>query len=914
MVTRSLFTGVSGLQSHMTKMDTLSDNLSNINTPGFKKSQTIFKSFLSESMSSASRPTESRGGTNPQQIGLGVQVGTINKDMSQGQLQRTGVNTDLAVQGEGFFEVRESGGSNSLFTRAGSFQIDANGRLVDPSSGNVVQGFNSTVEDGEINFNPDTATVDDIQISSDQEVIPGEATTQQEFSGNLGADADKGIDPITVDFRESAVKFEFERYHPVEKMYKFSAKWSENPPSGKQVGDDVTDQVTGRKLQGLMQLNEDRQVTDIYKNPDLSGNIGAARVETDRDNAGEFNIREDEMSIRDQKDFMQDLDPDVTDQYRILFGEEGTDTSIDNPPDASGDSERFIVQWRDSDGSWRDFELHDGGGDNSFNNVTGNEYGEVGEDFVLHRDSGMGAGGDERVGEIRINSDFWGDTDPDSIQAGDKIYFQAHKGDENEILQQSGEELRKEFRWGGSSSNASGVLRASKPEKIDGGGTLDSVFNYDEQNIDDLLDTSTDHNDIDNYEFDINFTGANTFEVTSPGAGAGDSIVNQDGSAAMSTDNDQQLFLNDPTDPANELGISISAENWNDTDDQTEIQFQLTEARSSDSGRPFMIAADGDGAKTALFAPSGGSNESDQPSSINFAPNLNDTSGIFDDEELVAENGSAAEAQAKTDDEVQIATSSDVYDSLGEQHTLSYRFEKKSSSEWIWHAENPTPVDSENPKMAGYGRLEFDSRGNLERSETFEAKTAQEQPPPGPDGDLDLERVYFNPPEGELQSDPSDPDSQNQDQGAEPVSILPDFSDTTQFAGESDVEITDQDGTSRGRLESLDFDESGILNGSYDNGDTESLAQVVLTNFRNPEGLEKSGGTYFAQSANSGIPTRGTPGAGGRGTITPGALERSNVDMSTQFTQLISTQRGFQANTKTIQTTDQMIQQLLQLR
>jgi flagellar hook-basal body protein len=982
MVTRSLFTGVSGLQAHQQKMDTISNNVSNINTPGYKKSQTVFKSFLSQTLSSASQPTAQSGGTNPQQVGLGVQVGAINKDMGQGQLQRTGVNTDLAIQGEGFFEVRESGGNRSLFTRSGSFQIDADGRLVDPSTGNVVQGFNSTVEDGRIQFNPETATVEDIQIGNNKEVIPGSATTMQELSGNLAANAEQGIDPITVEFSgggggQSQVRFDFERYHPTEKLYRFTAKWTQNPPSGKQIGDNVVDQVTGRELQGIMELNDDLQVTNLYENPDRAENIGATRVEVDRNNAGSFNISEEDISARDQSDFMNDLAPDITDQFRMRF----IDNADSGDPDGDTDADEFIIEWQDSDGGWNQFT-------NMTNALDGEEYGQANEAFTLKRDSG---GGDSRVGEIRIGEGFWNDMDTSTIQGGDlgdnggdKIYFQAQTETSNGLLNLTGEEGLKEFQWGGNSSTGVGSFRTSEPVTTSGSGSLSSVFNFDEANLGLIGDTTT-QNDIPNKEFNIDF-GANAsddeFEVTSPGFGG--TITNQVGDEEMSrnmdnvlyteasstvsgggstdttiniNDGDASLFsagetirIGDETRTiesvtstaagspdelelttalsaapgggiqiGKQLGISLSSENFNNTEGSTapsggtEIDFQLTQARSNDTSRPFMIASDGSGNNTALFGPSGRPNA--QPSAANFAPNLNDTSGIFDNttDSLLASNGTGATADPRTDDAVQVATSSDVFDSLGDQHTLTYRFEKKDTNEWMWHVKDPTPVDSGDPKIAGFGRLEFDDSGNLLNSESFNAKTAQELPPPGPDGDLNNSSIYFNPPAETLQSDPADPDNENQDVGADPVEILPDFSNVTQFAGETDAEISDQDGSSRGRLQQLSFDSSGVLNGSYDNGQSKQLAQIVLADFRNPGGLEKAGNTTFAQSANSGIPTRGTAGAGGRGTITPGALERSNVDLSAQFTELISTQRGFQANTRTITTSDQLIQSVLQL-
>ncbi|HPK62723.1 MAG TPA: flagellar hook-basal body complex protein, partial [Spirochaetota bacterium] len=109
-------------------------------------------------------------------------------------------------------------------------------------------------------------------------------------------------------------------------------------------------------------------------------------------------------------------------------------------------------------------------------------------------------------------------------------------------------------------------------------------------------------------------------------------------------------------------------------------------------------------------------------------------------------------------------------------------------------------------------------------------------------------------------------------------------------------------------------DDTGSITGVYSNGNNRILAQVALANFTNPGGLEKAGETNFVYSNNSGEPDISPAGTIGKGKIMAGALEMSNVDLAEQFTDMIVTQRGFQANSKTIQTSDQMLQELLTLK
>ncbi|MBP2667594.1 MAG: flagellar hook protein FlgE, partial [Firmicutes bacterium] len=123
-----------------------------------------------------------------------------------------------------------------------------------------------------------------------------------------------------------------------------------------------------------------------------------------------------------------------------------------------------------------------------------------------------------------------------------------------------------------------------------------------------------------------------------------------------------------------------------------------------------------------------------------------------------------------------------------------------------------------------------------------------------------------------------------------------------------------QNGYASGSLDSTTIDTSGILVGKFSNGRTQKLGQVALATFNNPGGLSRIGDTLFASSNNSGNPAVGTSGTGGRGTLTPGSLEMSNIDLADQFSKMIITQRGFQANSKIITTSDTMLEELVNLK
>jgi flagellar hook protein FlgE len=177
---RSLFSGISGLRAHQQMMDITGNNIANVNTAGFKSSQSIFEDTLSQMLRPAGAPQGGNGGTNPAQVGLGVRMAAITTNFSQGAAQTTGRSTDLMISGDGFFVVR--GGGEQLYSRAGAFSFDADGRLVNPG-GQVVQGW--TAANGAVN---PSATPSDITLPIGILRQP-QPTKSVVIGGNLPADS-----------------------------------------------------------------------------------------------------------------------------------------------------------------------------------------------------------------------------------------------------------------------------------------------------------------------------------------------------------------------------------------------------------------------------------------------------------------------------------------------------------------------------------------------------------------------------------------------------------------------------------------------------------------------------------------------------------------------------------------------------
>jgi flagellar hook protein FlgE len=220
-----------------------------------------------------------------------------------------------------------------------------------------------------------------------------------------------------------------------------------------------------------------------------------------------------------------------------------------------------------------------------------------------------------------------------------------------------------------------------------------------------------------------------------------------------------------------------------------------------------------------------------------------------------------------------------VFDSLGTARDVQITFTKSASTnEWDWTA---TSTDPDIDTVTGAGTIVFDTDGTVLS------------------GGIGNVSVTF------LAGIPSSP--------VDPFVFDFDFNNVSQLAAESDVSVSTQDGFPRGTLEAFNIGANGVLNGVFSNGLTQVLGQVALATFANNGGLVREGNNLFRESPGSGIAQVGTPGTGGRGQVSGGVLEGSNVDLGTEFSNLIVTQRGFQANARTITTADTLLQETVNL-
>jgi len=223
-----------------------------------------------------------------------------------------------------------------------------------------------------------------------------------------------------------------------------------------------------------------------------------------------------------------------------------------------------------------------------------------------------------------------------------------------------------------------------------------------------------------------------------------------------------------------------------------------------------------------------------------------------------------------------------VFDAKGTEHKLTYTFTKAATvNKWDYAVTDPTdPTGLTIP--GGTGTVTFNTDGSFNTT--------------APATNIPLMTVAVA--------------------GTQTINIQPSFTADkfTQYAGETSVKAAAVDGYRKGELNGINIDKSGNVTGVYSNGEFRVEATLALARFTNPGGLERMGDNLFTVSTNSGFPDLGAAGQDGRGIINPGSLEMSNVDLAKEFTDMISTQRGFQANSRIITTSDEMLQELVNLK
>ncbi len=239
------------------------------------------------------------------------------------------------------------------------------------------------------------------------------------------------------------------------------------------------------------------------------------------------------------------------------------------------------------------------------------------------------------------------------------------------------------------------------------------------------------------------------------------------------------------------------------------------------------------------------------------------------------------------------STGVEMYDSQGNKHLVSFFFNKVADRQWefkgLVDGKEISGGDAEKMSIVAEGKLSFTVDGKLDSQELTNSSFNFKG------GALQDQKIKIN--FGDAIKD-----------GGKGLA------GTKQYGKNSDLISWHQDGAAAGTITSMSFNDEGVLTAVYSNGQAQDLAQIALAKFENPEALFKVGNNRLKESRDSGAASVGAPGAAGRGKLFAKSLERSTVDLATEFVNMIQNQRGFQANAKTITTTDELLNEVIQLK
>jgi flagellar hook protein FlgE len=283
---RSMFTAISSLFHHQTYMDTISNNLANVNTPGFKSSKISFEDQFSQTLAYGAAPSDTRGGLNPTQIGLGVRLGSIARSFTQGSLVSTGRNLDLAIQGDGFFIYQDPNSANNrLYSRDGSLQMDSEGYLVSIAGGLRIMGWMANTTTGVLDTGPAPAAMQ-IPLNATK----ARATSNAIVAGNLDArtvlTSDPNFDPTTDTYTATIGVYDsLGELHSIAINFTRTANgtWEYNIPAAIANGSGGLAFDANGVLSGAGSAGEIAAGNKIIQDVTLPGSNGAANIVLDID-------------------------------------------------------------------------------------------------------------------------------------------------------------------------------------------------------------------------------------------------------------------------------------------------------------------------------------------------------------------------------------------------------------------------------------------------------------------------------------------------------------------------------------------------------------------------------------------------------------------------------------------------------
>lgn len=845
---RSLWSGVSGLQAHQVAMDVEGNNISNVNTTGFKYSRADFGTMFSQTVKIATAPTDGRGGSNPLQIGLGVSVSSTTRIHSQGSVQTTDKNTDVAINGDGFFMVSDDGGLTRYLTRSGDFKLDAYGNFVN-NAGFVVQGWN---------INWDTQSIDSSRTPQNIFIdpgmhIPAAKSTEVAIKANLNSGLNIG--------------------NAARPLY-------------------ALDSVHGfNKKTGETKDENDNGITQFYTTSKNSMEVTEKGVDAGSlfNGSGQgLNLREGQgiwMSFADSKFTTNglnitgfDANNKANQQNVVFWGSENQKTRLDITLNG--------VAIQNADITSLDQAIA------YINTFTNPQEGREGTGIVASKNA-------NGTGIIFTNRNENGTTD--NMKNINLVVNQANSA--GELWNATWQQGQNNFTFAEVNPNQN----VSTWTATGGGGNLPNItgptnaavitahkytYSSSPQNIPPMYnpDGGPAFNDNDNNP---------ATKPTDPASGnywdaLRGSLYNTDVRVFRTTEDLRELLQRDAR-----YGVDY---NGNGAFAAEDINQKVT-ITVSDDGRFTVSNAKQDSQIPANALQAQAQTTTAKDLSFNVTAYTDalgkvSTNDAFTKIFKAFDGVQTAGSQKKESEQLKLSAFSaglEIYDSLGSKHTLEVQFVKQSTTqdggnEWQMIIRVPEPAEinttGEGPNNIIVGTARFNNDGSLA---SYTPRT-----------------INFSPNNGAA------PNQQIK------LSFGTSGSNDGLVSSNSASTLTGQatDGYTSGNLkpDAIRVDDKGNILGEFTNGKTFAVAKIAMASVANNSGLEEIGGNLFKVTANSGAIVVGEAGTGGRGEMKTSALEMSNVDLSRSLTELIIIQRGYQANSKTISTSDQMLQTLIQLK
>lgn len=841
---RSLWSGVSGLQAHQVAMDVEGNNISNVNTKGFKYSRADFGTMFSQTVKIATAPTDGRGGSNPLQIGLGVSVSSTTRIHSQGPVQTTNKNTDVAIDGDGFFMVSDDGGLTRYLTRDGDFKLDAYGNFVN-NAGFVVQGWN---------INWDNQTIDSSRSPQNIFIdpgthIPAAKSTEVAIKANLNSGLNIGTSSRNLyaldsvhGWNNKTQRAEDENDTGTTQFYTTSKNSVEVTEKGVDAGSLFNANGTGLNLrdgQGIWVSYADAKFTTATDGANGVFNENSQTTQQNvifwgnKDNAVNLDITLNGVNIQNAN--IRSLDEAIA--YINTF------TAPTDTRDGTG-----VKAVKKADGSGIEFvnDNADGTTDNMKNidlvvkqtNTAGERFrvtwNQQNQNFAAitvkaNGNSAWITGGTPGLTEERVQ-----------IITAHKYVYSSTPVNIPPMYNPDGGP-----GYDPANQNNPGTAENNYFQAVQGGllNTDSRTFRTTED-LRELLQRDA--------RYGVDYDGSGGFEIDGSDINEGVKVVvTENGNFAISNPNEI---------PQRPGFVMPGAPGTQDNRTTHNMSFNIT-AYSNKQG-----TVSTNDAFTKIFK-------------------------AFDGVLTVG-------GQIKESEQLKLSAFSaglEIYDSLGSKHTLEVQFVKQSTTqdggnEWQMIIRVPEPAEinttGEGPTNIIVGTARFNNDGSLA---SYTPRT-----------------INFSPNNGAA------PNQQIK------LSFGTSGSNDGLVSSNSASTLTGQatDGYTSGNLkpDAIRVDDKGNILGEFTNGKTFAVAKIAMASVANNSGLEEIGGNLFKVTANSGNIVVGEAGTGGRGEMKTSALEMSNVDLSRSLTELIIIQRGYQANSKTISTSDQMLQTLIQLK